>query len=143
MMTLAAGLRLSVPRLDREHAEILESADEIRSVLSSPVPNPRVVEGLLAEFTRKMADHFASEEEMMQSRGYRSWRAHAREHKRLCAQLDLVRSGVATGAISPGGPLGLFVEVWTRQHIQGPDRAFAEYLHSEERAAAALQSLGS
>ena len=132
MVKLPDDLHLAVPRMDREHAEVLKAAAELRSVLDSSFPNASLAERLLGGFAEIVSAHFASEEELMQSRGYQGWRGHAAEHRRLMAQLNSIRTGLVTGAINPCGALALFVDVWTAQHIQGPDRQVAEYLRSEQ-----------
>lgn len=131
-MDLPDDVRLSVPRMDREHAEILQAAAELRFALNSSLQNTQLLTRLLDEFAEAAAGHFASEEDMMQAGGYQGWRAHASEHKRLLEQIIDVKTGFAAGAINPCGTLALFVEVWTTQHIQRSDRHFAEFVKSQE-----------
>jgi hemerythrin-like metal-binding protein len=133
-MPLSEELRLSVPRMDREHTGLLQTAAELRRTLNSSLPHRQKLNELLHEFSLVVAAHFVSEEELMKSRGYHAWRAHVAEHKRLFGQLKGVENDFANGAINPCESLALFVDVWIARHIQGPDRDFAEYLKTLKSA---------
>jgi hemerythrin len=130
-MVIPDDLRLSVPRMDREHAALFQMAAELRGALDSSLPTSQPINRLLREFNDAVAAHFASEEEFMQSRGYPLWRDHAAEHQRLLEQLAAAKTDIATATFNPCGLLAAFVDVWYTQHILKADRSFAEYLGIE------------
>jgi hemerythrin-like metal-binding protein len=114
----------------REHREVLESLSDVRSAISLGRPKPELA-GKLAEFMATVEKHFASEEGLMRSSGYQGAVAHAAEHERLFGQLQSVRQEFAAGAINQGGALALFVEVWTKEHIERVDGRFIDFLNAQ------------
>jgi hypothetical protein len=43
-------------------------------------------------------------------------------------QIYLIRREFSSGKINPSGALMVFMQVWTEQHILGPDKQFAKSL---------------
>ena len=120
-------LLLGVPELDRDHAEILALAHGIRSSVDRAAPQAALLRSL-DSFGATVATHFSFEERMMEQSAYPGRAGHALEHFRLLRQLDEVRDEFAGGTIEACGALALFIEVWSRSHIAGPDRQFAAHL---------------
>ena len=118
---------LGVPQIDREHGEILDLANDFRAAVDAAAPKDEL-ERRLGTFVEVVARHFASEEDLMLSSGYAGREAHEQEHGRLLGQIRLFESEFASGKISTCDALALFVEVWTTQHILGPDQRLAEFL---------------
>ncbi len=125
-------LSLSIPRVDREHGDVLQAVRWLRVAVESGRPKIELRK-LLDDLIDLVEAHFASEEEMMRSNEYAEQGPHALEHNRLLGQIREVRGELESGAIKACGAFSAFVEAWTRQHIVGPDRRFAEYL--KQRAA--------
>jgi hemerythrin len=125
-------------QIDRDHREVLESLSAFRSAINLRRPVRELTEKL-AGFVATIERHFASEEELMRSSHYQDAAAHAAQHQRLLEQLHSVKEEFASGAINPCGTLALFVEVWTRQHIERHDNRFVEYLTQEAPTDASAQ----
>src|ERR1035438_2497579 len=104
-------------RVFHEHREVLESLDNFRSAVNLRRSRSKLAQQL-AGFVATIEKHFASEEEMMRSSGYQGVGGHAAEHQRLFGQLQVVKEEFASGSINACGALALFVEVWTRQHME-------------------------
>jgi hemerythrin len=125
--TWSSAMALGVARMDVEHEVLLAAADAFRYAVKARRPGSELEESL-RQLILTVEDHFASEEALMRDSGYAALEAHAAEHARLVAQLGAVNAELASGAINPCGALAVFVEVWTKEHIQGPDRQFARHL---------------
>lgn len=136
-------LCLSIPRMDREHRAMIEAATAFRTAVDRGAGRG-ALDGLLAVFCKRAADHFASEEELMQLSGYPVYETHRHEHERLLEQLRVLRSEFTDGKIDICGALSLFMNAWSRQHILGPDRHLSEFLHcyAPENAEAAVPGTG-
>ncbi|MBZ5729104.1 MAG: hemerythrin family protein [Acidobacteriia bacterium] len=120
-------LLLSVPMIDREHREILDRATDFGGAVDAGLPK-KVLEQRLAAFIGSVDEHFASEEQLMYASAYPDLEAHHAEHNRLFTQLHMVGEEFGSGKIQPGGALGLFLRVWTEQHIVGADQQFGGFL---------------
>ena len=120
-------LVLSVPQLDDQHRELLEFANDLRATVEAGSPRSEV-EHLLTGLVHAVESHFTGEEDLMLARGYAAYGEHRDEHNKLLDQLHLVEKDLASGTIDPCGALALFVEVWTEQHILGPDKHLAAFL---------------
>jgi hemerythrin len=131
-----SDLRLDVPEIDRQHSELLRRArdlDVAAEAGATPEDLTRKLEALV-EFTE---EHFRSEEALMTAWGYDGYAAHHAGHEKLLDQIHLLRDEFRGGSIDPTSPLlRLFVQVWTRDHIVGPDKAFADYLRKMRGAGA-------
>ncbi len=129
-------LLLSVPKIDREHREILDQATEFRAAVDAGIPKD-VLERSLAAFVGAVERHFASEEQLIRASAYPCYEGHRAEHTRLLEQLQAVREQLASGKIQPGGVLAVFLKVWVEQHITLADRHFSEFLEKTAQMALA------
>jgi hemerythrin len=123
-------LLVCVPQIDREHRGIIDIANDFRTAVDAGVPRAELG-ALLARLAGAVESHFASEERLMLSSGYRGYQAHHDEHARLLGQFSTAQGEFASGVIHPGGALALFVEVWTGQHILSWDQDFARFLKTD------------
>jgi hemerythrin len=124
---LGDGLLLGVPRIDREHQEIMDIASDFRAAVEAG--RPRAELGVhLARMAAAVTSHFISEEEFMLESGFGGWQTHRDEHTRLLEQLCGAEREFASGVIQACGALVLFVEIWAEQHILSQDREFALFL---------------
>lgn len=126
-------LVLLVPQMDREHREMINHAQSIRAAVTGGGMPRDELQILLKKLIDSVKNHFASEEELMFSCRYHGYTAHREEHKRLLDQVCLVEKELPLGTIQVGGALACFVEAWMRQHILGPDKQFALFLHEPAR----------
>jgi len=118
-----------VPQIDREHQVLIDQVSEFSDAVdrgaSRAELNLRVTQ-LMEGFE----SHFRSEEALMRAKGYPNLGAHAGEHQRLLEQMGGFRNSLASGGVSLCDALGRFVQLWTEQHVKGPDASFARFLHA-------------
>ncbi len=123
-------LALGESRIDGQHELVLRAMAALQAAVEFRSPRAET-ERLLDTFAEVVRWHFASEAELMRSARYPEAPEHMAEHRRLLDQLGEVRAEFAAGKIQPGGAFALFAQVWTTQHILGPDRRFTEFLKGE------------
>jgi hemerythrin len=126
-MATPAPQPASLPRIAREHREILDLTDGLRARLDEGVSKDRVQESL-AEVLAQVRRHFLFEERLMLESDYPELAGHVAEHRKLLDQLEAVSAEFAAGAIASSGALGLFVHRWVEQHILGFDQRFEAFL---------------
>ena len=114
-------------RIEQEHYEILKLANRLRTGLDAGSSKGEIEE-VLSEMLSRVRRHFESEERLMTACSYPECARHTEEHRKLLEQLESVSREVAAGAIGRSGVLGLFVERWIEQHIQGSDSRFLAHL---------------
>ncbi len=90
-------LQVGIPEVDDDHRALVELINRLYAQLQTGESSATIVD-FLGELYASVAKHFASEEQIMQSHGYASYREHAAEHKRLldeiCAMIDDYQDGV-------------------------------------------------
>lgn len=134
-----SDLQVDVAEIDRDHEELLSRARLLDEGVKAGEPAEEVSRRLMALVEATVA-HFGAEERMMIRSGYEDYAGHKAAHDRLLEQIYALRDEFAAGRIDPSSPLlTLFILVWTRDHINGPDRAFARHLQNEKQRSTSIQ----
>jgi hemerythrin len=134
-----SDLQLDVEEIDRNHQELLSRAHSLDEAVKAGEPAEELSRKLMALIEVTVA-HFGAEERMMIRRGYENYPGHKAAHDKLLEQIYMLRDEFAAGRIDPSSPLlALFILVWTRDHITGPDQAFARHLRAADQSRATVQ----
>jgi hemerythrin-like metal-binding protein len=126
-------LMLSAPLLDSEHAALIAKVSEFSAALDAGASRAEL-EMRLTRLMERFQLHFDAEESLMQSSGFPGLKQHAEEHRKLIGQMSVLRDDLGSGWVKLCGALGLFVRLWTEQHITGPDASFAHFLREGKPA---------
>jgi hemerythrin len=121
------NLSLSVPQADREHAALIAQVNDFSDALDAGAARAQL-EMRLTRLIEGFQKHFDSEEALMRSSAFSGLEPHAEEHRKLIGQMSGLRDDLGSGWVKLCGALGLFVRIWTEQHITGPDAEFARFL---------------
>ena len=107
-----AALTLSLPEIDDDHA------DSVALWRAAAAAGPGEFTDRLAAFVTHLAEHFAREEALMTSVGYKDLPHHAGEHARTVAEarrfLDQAQAGRTMMARAW---IADFVPDWFRRHV--------------------------
>jgi hemerythrin-like metal-binding protein len=120
-------LLLHIPEIDGQHQELVARASDLRNALDAATPRHEL-QAMLSALIESAENHFRSEEKMMRAHRYNGYAPHAAEHADLLEQVYLIRREFSSGKINPSVALMVFMQVWTEQHILGPDKQFAKSL---------------
>jgi hemerythrin len=139
---LGHHLLVAVHQIDSEHGEVVAQANRFSAAVDAGVPRAEL-EIRLTQLIERFQNHFDSEEAMMRSSSYTGLKAHSAEHRKLMEQISGLRAGLGSGRVKLCDALGLFMRLWTEQHITGEDLDFANFLHEgEDPCGTGLFSIG-
>jgi hemerythrin-like metal-binding protein len=116
-----------IAEMDREHAGQLSLLNDLKVAVRGGAPDS-LVYALLDELVEHTDLHFLSEQLAMKLHAYEASESHFLEHQRLLAEVQNLKSGLATGTATDKHNLIEALRSWLIVHIQTADKALAEYL---------------
>ena len=116
-----------IASMEREHAGQLSLLNDLKTAIRTEAGD-NVVYALLNELVEHTNLHFLSEQLAMRLHAYEAYESHFLEHERLLAQVQNLRSGLATGTAVDKQSLVEALRSWLLVHIQTADKPLAEYL---------------
>ncbi|WP_170942971.1 bacteriohemerythrin [Candidatus Dactylopiibacterium carminicum] len=127
---------LGLDGIDEQHQTLLDLINEVWRLIIAKA-DPQAVMKVLEELEHYTREHFRDEEAFMRAVGYKGVEAHVREHEAFVTRIEREKRGAqAAGQLSLD--LLRFLENWLIDHIQGSDRAYAEYV--QKRSSGSLLS---
>ena len=118
-----------LPEIEMEHQLQLSLVDAFERAAGA---NERVEAGRILE---QMADlsqmHFLAEELVMRLHQYPAFREHAAEHARLMDEMNELLKENAAGTLEPTLGLAERLRRSLASHLQGTDRALADFIRRE------------
>ena len=116
-----------IAEMDREHADQLSLLNDLKVAVRGGAPDS-LVYALLDELVEHTDLHFLSEQLAMKLHAYEASESHFLEHQRLLAEVQNLKSGLATGTATDKNSLIEALRSWLIVHIQTADKTLAEYL---------------
>ena len=113
--------------MEREHAGQLNLLNDLKAAVRGGAPDT-LVYTLLNELVEHTNLHFLSEQLAMKLHAYESYESHFLEHERLLAEVQNLKSSLATGTAMDKQGLIEALRSWLLVHIQTADKTLAEYL---------------
>ena len=119
--------------IDNEHKELIERANKLMDSCEKGTEKMTAVKTLdfLMDYTEV---HFADEEKLQQEAGYDKYQQHKEQHDMFKKSVDELRQMLE----EEEGPTDAFVAAvnknvgqWLVNHIQGWDKAVAEFVRSK------------
>lgn len=127
---LPAELSVNIRELDDQHRRLLGLVEKLKAAMRQGRGKEelgRIFDGLVA-YT---ANHFASEERLMQAHGFPEYEDHKRIHAAMTAKvLDLQRQ-YREGRLGLSLEVMKFLENWVAKHIQGTDKKYGPFLNAK------------
>ncbi len=120
---------VSVPDIDREHKELIDQANTFAGAVDGGASRAEL-QVRLTQLIEGFRRHCFAEERLMVVSAYPGIASHAEEHRKLVAQMTGLRDDLSAGVVSLCQALAQFVQLWTGQHIAGPDASFGAYLRA-------------
>ena len=116
--------------MDAEHLVELALLDALHDAVRRDL-GPNKVAEVLEQLLEHTNVHFMSEQLLMRLTAYPQYEAHAREHDELMAQARMLQGHVASGAMQPTLAFIEAMRDWLQRHMDGKDRALAQYLNDQ------------
>lgn len=116
-----------IPQVDDDHRRIMGIINRIDDALIGD-QSRQVDSGTLEELAKYAEEHFALEEQLMESSGFPGLEAHRQEHHRARMLLLGLRNQHLDGRVVRSSDALSFLSTWLSEHILGTDLAYVEHL---------------
>jgi len=121
-------LKLGVPEIDTQHEEMANKLHAVSGALSDGDAAEVVLR--LDELIACTEEHFRDEEHLFEMGGYSNLPEHRRQHAQLSAQLQDLKTRLASGKEPPNATLADSLWVWFGMHVLKADRLAADVINA-------------
>ena len=126
-------LGVGVPRMDEDHKQLIGILNKLFAACSAYVGD-EVLQQVTDELESYTKNHFAREEELLESQGYPSLEVHKFQRQKLTKELHEYMEKVKTGAADGlSADVVTFLREWLIVHIKEHDHQYATYLGEKHR----------
>jgi hemerythrin len=122
-------VEVGIPEIDGQHREIHRRVAQLLSAMAAR--QGRTAIGPMIDYLATYAlEHFASEEALMQQRGYPDFARHQAHHQQFVADLDALRREHDADGPSPHLVIRFssWITGWLRDHIYKVDKRMADFI---------------
>lgn len=112
---------------DEQHKKLFNLVNALHEVL--PGGDKGSVGGCLDELIDFVAEHFQTEERLMQEKGYSGYEKHKAEHDKLLATCADIKNKFEAGETDLTTETTEFVKDWLDRHIPSVDRLYTPVLN--------------
>lgn len=117
----------TVPKFDEEHKNLFRFVNQLhRSIVESK--DRSIVKHNLDALVSYVVEHFLSEEEMMQSKGFEGYEAHKRSHDKFVETCANLQEQFAAGQDNITLETMQYIKNWLDSHIPNTDRQYGPFL---------------
>jgi len=118
---------VGVPEMDAEHQRLFSLIDILRESVGSGNEAKTVADALnqLEEYSKT---HFASEEKMLEEKGYPGLEKQKKEHQRFIDVMEGFKAKRAKGDEPAAIEIGSFLYNWMKGHIGDEDKKYGMFL---------------
>ncbi|MDY0340296.1 MAG: bacteriohemerythrin [Coriobacteriia bacterium] len=114
--------------IDTQHRTLFAYANDLDRAVGDAEMDDEATAGYVWRLTDYVMQHFADEQELMESVGYPELGIHVGLHDRLTGETMRLTARVMRGEVVAGAEIATLVSMWMRVHILDADRAFVKYL---------------
>lgn len=114
---------LGIAEVDAEHRELVALINELHAALGRRAGDDEI-KRFLANVHEHIADHFATEERIMQQSGYGEFEQHRADHTRLLDEIRAMIANYAEAYALAPDLLGIAIEDWFMVHFRTFDARF-------------------
>lgn len=133
MIDIDPKYRLGVDAIDREHAELIHIAEDLRAGLNNGAEELNLASSRIFDRLIHYArTHFGHEEQLMTEAHYPGLPEHHKKHQELMEQVDKFSQQSFSSKEKATLVLNLFLTIWLYEHISKEDAAFAAFLLSKK-----------
>jgi len=123
-----ADLETGSETIDAQHRALFAYANDLNDAMNSTDLDEDAVIECVWRLTDYVMEHFADEQELMESVHYPERGIHTGMHDRLTGETMRLTARVMRGELVAGAEVAMLVNTWMRVHILDADRAFVKYL---------------
>jgi len=121
------------PEMDEDHLPMLRLLDSLHEAMVRG-RSGGVTGKVLRELAEHEAAHFAREEALMGCCRYPGLEEHYRRHQQLLGELEELQWRAAAGHLPIAYDTMQTMRRWVREHMNGDDRAAAQFIVAARRA---------
>jgi hemerythrin len=118
---------IGVQEIDAQHRRLFSLADELNTAMIGG-KGKDVLEAVLQNLITYTKTHFAAEERLMLSCGYKELAAHKAQHDEMTKKVVQLHGEFKNGKLLLSVEVMEFLSAWLRQHIGGSDRKYVPYV---------------
>jgi hemerythrin len=122
-----SGFSVGIPALDEQHKRLVGMINTMIQAHDAGVDS-EVVSEVLDEMTRYAAEHFASEEALMQEHGFPCFDEHKEKHVSFRRDVAQLCFDATTGKTAVPEDILRFLRDWLVDHILYCDMRYAQFL---------------
>ncbi|WP_211827200.1 bacteriohemerythrin [Kistimonas asteriae] len=117
----------TVPKFDEEHKNLFRFVNQLhRSIVENQERS--IVKHNLDALVSYVVEHFRSEEEMMQAKGFEGYEAHKRSHDKFVETCVNLQEQFAAGQDDITLETMQYIKNWLDSHIPNTDRQYGPFL---------------
>ena len=122
----SVGLKL----IDEQHKELINITLELSEGKKQNYDKIHLEE-ILDRLLAYVNLHFTTEEELLRIYEYPGYEEHKKSHHRFSSKVATLDKEFHSGDLELMGSVVLFLENWVKNHIQGDDKAWSEFITSK------------
>lgn len=126
------NLETGNPVIDGQHKRLFALVNDLYDSIEQKRTHGMVGRAI-DEVTAYAANHFESEERLMEKHGYPNLEHHRALHNDLRQKTKLIANAFRSGTINLNEALPKFLADWVQRHILIEDQAFAHFLADKEK----------
>ncbi|MCG2583643.1 PocR ligand-binding domain-containing protein [Massilia sp. TS11] len=112
------------PSIDEEHQELLSQANSLLNLAAHVETSPQAFNAAFGAFVAFLSKHFADEEALLASLGYRGQAEHAAQHHALVSRAIALREASEAGSLSVSALIEFLVTEVVSRHLLSEDKKF-------------------
>jgi hemerythrin len=118
---------VGVTEIDSQHKRLLDVINQLHAAMKMG-GRPAVLEEVVNELVGYTRYHFAYEERLLETAGYRELEEHRRKHRAMVAQVEAFREQASVGQATMPLKLMSFLKDWLSRHIMETDQRYASHV---------------
>ena len=122
-------------KIDRQHREFFDVTQRLYDALTRG-DGTGIAEEVINYLIGHSAEHFHTEERLMEEHGYPQLKSHKASHREFTNTVLSFKRDLDAGKESVAALMLPWLQSWIKNHTQGADRRFAEFLKSTAKVKA-------
>jgi len=118
---------VKVPRLDKQHQQLFSLINQLHDAMRMGQAN-EVMSRILGELIAYTKNHFAAEEQMLQSSSYPDLKAHQAQHREFTDKMLSFQKELGAGKMTLSIDVMRYLRDWLSNHIMKTDKLYSEFL---------------
>ena len=124
-------ISVGIAEIDDEHRELKFLIQRLQLAMAQD--NPRnEIRLILNSLADHALTHFSTEESYFLETGYPKSDFHAQEHRRFERQINQFKKAFEAGHVQIADKIFSHLCDWLTKHIEGTDKAFADFLNDKQ-----------